>query len=121
MSIEHKLGYENVDVNIEYRLKLQYDKITIELQLKLWWNILQLVHKLFVAMCSIDFVKREGRIQVLVNRKLMKMFGNSVNVQSKLFNLTLFYGFPAFPSDYVERRIFRPSQAETCSRYRLDQ
>jgi hypothetical protein len=25
------------------------------------------------------------------------MFGNSVNVQSKLFNLTLFYGFPAFP------------------------
>jgi hypothetical protein len=28
---------------------------------------------------------------------MMKILGNSVNVQSKLFNLTLFYGFPAFP------------------------
>jgi hypothetical protein len=27
----------NVDVNIKYRLKLQYDKIKIELQLKLWF------------------------------------------------------------------------------------
>jgi hypothetical protein len=27
----------------------------------------------------------------------MKMFGNSVNVQPELFNLTLFYGFPSFP------------------------
>jgi hypothetical protein len=42
-------------VNIKYKLKLQYDKITIKITMEYF----KIGTRIFVATCSIDFIRRE--------------------------------------------------------------